>query len=574
MTASTMPIARQVRCAIYTRKSTASRLNIQVNSLESQRDVCQAYIKCQAHRNWAEIPRRYDDGGYTGGNLRRPALKRLLDDIEAGKIDMVVVYKIDRLSRSLADFIRLLDLLGKYGVGFVSVTQTFDTSESMGRLVLNILLTFAQFERELASERIRDKHANLKRRGCFTGGVPPFGFALAKRGRLVVDEERAAIVRELFDRYPTVPARQLARELKGRGVRTPQRMTKAGRMLGGRAIDGAQIKRMLSNPLYAGYLIHRGEWIKAQVEPLVSKEQWDLAQEARLSRSRLLVDPIRDYLVGILYDKHGRRMGGVVIRSRTHKTRYYRSTYTYWSRRDSSIPILYVDADRIERLAISALQSFLVDRVRLREAIFSLGLYSNAIVRSLKNGALASRRLAGMDNRQIRSLLVALVPRADFDSSALRLYVCTYELGRFLSWDGVGLFAQSEVRSPEIATHVYTVEAPTALLCGEPRFRLPIEPCRDPAAAPKPWLVDVLNKAAVLREFTLANRNKSIAELAHRKKIGPGTFCRFLRANYWAPDIQAAIIDGTQPEGLTVWHLLNGPMPLDWEQQRQLLGFR
>src|SRR5262249_47395781 len=149
------------RCAIYTRKSTAAGLGNEVNTLETQREVCSAYIRCQAHRNWAELPQKYDDGGFSGGSLERPGLKRLLDDIEAGRIDMVVVYKIDRLSRSLGDFIRLIDALDKYGVKFVSVTQTFDTSDSMGRLVLNILLTFAQFERELAGDRIRDKKAAL-----------------------------------------------------------------------------------------------------------------------------------------------------------------------------------------------------------------------------------------------------------------------------------------------------------------------------------------------------------------------------------------------------------------------------
>src|SRR5688572_23385845 len=164
------------RCAIYTRKSTDAGLNLEVNSLVTQREVCQAYIRSQAHRNWLELPHLYDDGGYSGGNLERPAMKRLLSDIESGRIDIVVIYKIDRLSRSLTDFVRLMEVLQRYDVSFVSVTQTFDTSDSMGRLVLNILLTFSQFERELASERVRDKKAALKRRGLFTGGTPPFGF--------------------------------------------------------------------------------------------------------------------------------------------------------------------------------------------------------------------------------------------------------------------------------------------------------------------------------------------------------------------------------------------------------------
>lgn len=210
----------QKRCAIYTRKSTAAGLELEVNSLETQREVCSAYINCQSHRNWVELPQKYDDGGFSGGSLERPALKHLLGDIEAGRIDMVVVYKIDRLSRSLGDFIRLIDTLDELGASFVSVTQTFDTSDSMGRLVLNILLTFAQFERELAADRTRDKKAALMRRGLFTGGTPPFGYVLAKGGKLAVEPEGAALVREMFERFPEVAAIDLAREFLARGCLT------------------------------------------------------------------------------------------------------------------------------------------------------------------------------------------------------------------------------------------------------------------------------------------------------------------------------------------------------------------
>jgi site-specific DNA recombinase len=193
---------RVTRCAIYTRKSTEYRLDLPVNSLETQRDVCRSYIRCQAHRNWVESPTMYDDGGYSGGTLVRPALARLITDIEHGRVDMIVIYKIDRLTRSLLDFVRLIEVLDKYGVGFVSVTQAFDTSDSMGRLVLNILLTFAQFERELMSDRVRDKKAAMRKNGLFAGGLPPFGYIVERGGRLVVDEDRALIVKELFERYP------------------------------------------------------------------------------------------------------------------------------------------------------------------------------------------------------------------------------------------------------------------------------------------------------------------------------------------------------------------------------------
>ena len=561
----------QIRCAIYTRKSTAAGLELEVNSLETQREVCSAYIKCQAHRNWAELPQRYDDGGFSGGSLERPALKRLIGDIEAGRIDMVIVYKIDRLSRSLSDFVRLIDTLSKYETSFVSVTQTFDTSDSMGRLVLNILLTFAQFERELSSDRTRDKKAALMRRGLYVGGTPPFGFFLSKGGRLIVDPERAPLVREMFERFPTTSASQLAREFRDRGCTSRKFVTKAGRERGGWPIYTSRILSILRNPIYAGYIVHRGDWIKAEIEPLTSKEQWDVVQEVRQSRFPARRDPVRNYLLGILHDEQGRRMkihGGT---GRARAERYYKSEYTSWSR-DGITRRVMVDAEKTEQLTVSALAAFLVNRPQLRDAVLSLGLYSQEIARLLRMGGKAAKRLRLLDQHGLRAILSAVVPRAEVDTSELRLYVSCHELSRFLAWDGVGIFEKAALQT-RASDRVHVVHAPAFLICGHPRFALPIGPCTASAAQPKPWLVKMLAEAAELRSFMLANRNKTIAELAREKRIGPSTFARMLRVNYLAPDIQAAIVDGTEPEHLTCWHILKGPMPLDWEQQRRLLGF-
>jgi DNA invertase Pin-like site-specific DNA recombinase len=565
--------APQKRCAIYTRKSTAAGLGLEVNTLETQREVCSAYIKCQAHKNWVTLPHRYDDGGFSGGSLERPALKRLINDIEAGRIDMVVVYKIDRLSRSLADFVRLLDVLDKYGASFVSVTQTFDTSDSMGRLVLNILLTFAQFERELAGDRTRDKKAALMRRGFFTGGTPPFGFMLAKGGRLIIDPERAPLVQEIFERFPDVPASQLVREFRARGCTTRQFVTKAGRQRGGWPIHLNQVLKILSNPIYTGHIVHRGDWIEAQVEPLVSRKQWDLVQEVKRTRFPNRRDPVRNCLLGILHDEQGRRMRMQGGTGRSRETRYYKSAYTSWSR-DGVTHRVMVAADRVEQLTVSALKALLVDRVQLKQAILSLGRYSEEIRQMLKMGHVTARRVGQMDQVQLRSLLLAVVPRAEVNTSGLTLYVSCYELSRLLAWDGVGCFEKGAIRPARAADRVHPVNAPSHLICGHHRFALPVGPCEESGAVPKPWLVDLVMQAAQLKEFMLANRTKSLSELAREKRMGPGHFARLLRVNYLAPDIQAAIMDGTQPDGLTQWQILKGPMPLDWEQQRQLLGFR
>lgn len=567
------PIDRRItRCAIYTRKSTEQGLDAAVNSLETQRDVCQAYIKCQVHRNWAELPQRYDDGGYSGGTLARPALARLIRDIEEGRIDVIVVYKIDRLTRSLLDFVRLTEVLEKYGASFVSVTQAFDTSDSMGRLVLNVLLTFAQFERELASDRVRDKKAAMRKKGLFAGGLPPFGYLVERGGKLVVDHERAPIVAWLYDQYPKVRGVEvLVTELRKRGSLTRLWRTLGGVERGGQPITAAIVRQILKNPIYAGFFVHRGEWIDAQNEPLITRQQWEVVQATRMRR-RITRDPDRDFLVGILHDEFGRRMSmSSSAPGYGHKPRYYRGMRRGLAKDPQKT--VFVDAAKLELLAKSALKAFLVDQRDLTRAILSLGRYSDEVARLLKRGRQAARRIDLMDGPRLRRLFLALVPRAEITKSELRLYVSCYELSRFLAWDGLGLFRKAPLGSAANGDRVHVVASQADAVCGKRTYLLPIEACPRGVGVPKPWLIDVLRRGAELRSFILANRDKSISELAKAKSLGPSQLSRYIRVNYLAPDIQAAIMDGTQPESLTAWSLLNGPLPLDWGQQRQLLGF-
>jgi hypothetical protein len=376
----------------------------------------------------------------------------------------------------------------------------------------------------------------------------------------------------MFDRFPTIPANQLAKEFRARGCRTKRFVTKGGTQRGGWPIYTSRILTILSNPIYVGYIVHRGDWIKAEIEALTSREQWDLVQEVRRARFPAKRDPIGNFLLGILHDEQGRRMKIHGPTGRSRGQRYYKSEYSSWSR-DGITRRVMIDADRAEKLAISALEAFMADRVQLKEAVLSQGLYSDEIRRLLRAGGTAAKRLSQMDRAQLRALLLALVPRAEVNSSELRLYVSCHELTRFLGWDGIGIFDKSIISPKRAPDRVHVIHAPAFLICGHPRFALPIDPRPNQCAEPKPWLVDMLEQAAELHRFMLANRDKSISELARAKRIGPSTFARMLRVNYLAPDIQAAIVDGTQPEHLTCWHILKGPMPLDWEQQRRLLGF-
>jgi site-specific DNA recombinase len=257
-------VSKLARCAIYTRKSTEYNLELAFNSLDAQREACEAYIKSQAHEGWRLIPGRYDDGAFSGASLERPALQQLLADVRAGKIDTVLVYKVDRLTRSLADFAKLIELFDAHGISFVSVTQSFNTSSSMGRLILNVLLSFAQFERELIGERVRDKIAASKRKGIWVGGPVPLGYAAVDKKILVVEAEAEA-VRTIFARYLALGSiRALAEELDRQGIRSKPRRLSNGRTVGGGGFGVGALAHLLKNRFYIGEVVYRGEVYHAE----------------------------------------------------------------------------------------------------------------------------------------------------------------------------------------------------------------------------------------------------------------------------------------------------------------------
>ena len=562
---------RLMRCAIYTRKSVAAGLEKPLNSLQTQRAVCEAYIKSQAHRNWVELPQAYDDGGFSGGTLVRPALQRLVNDIESGQVDIVVIYKVDRLSRSLTDFVKLIELLDQYGTSFVSVTQTFDTSDSMGRLVLNILLTFAQFERELASERIRDRCALRRKMGLFPGGMPPIGYLVRRGGKLVPDPDRADAVRDLFLDFPAMSANRLGQRLEQRDFKTLAFGCRHGNRNRPQKFPSGNILKILRNPLYAGYFEHRGELQLSQIEPLVSLEHWQLVQEVIRTRHPCKRDPVSNFLLGILHDECGRRLKIAKGTGGTKKARYYVSEAAGWAR-GHGVRRVHVRADDVEELSIVTIGAFLTDRIKLKEAVLSLGAYSEETAKLLKRGQLAARRLALFSREEIRELFLALVPRAEVNRDRLQLLICCYELCRFLAWDGEGLFKREAIR-PKGSDRFRMLYAPSNLICTRPEFALPVKRRAASGGLPDDELIKALSQGSKLKQFMLDNRSLSIAQLAQEKRMGSKLFTRYVRLTYLAPDIQAAIVDGMQPAQLTRNKLLFGPQPLDWDQQRRLYGF-
>src|SRR6266404_2630474 len=305
------PISKLARCAIYTRKSTEYNLELAFNSLDAQREACEAYIKSQAHEGWRLIPGRYDDGAFSGASLDRPALQQLLADVRASKIDIVLVYKVDRLTRSLADFAKLIELFDTHGVSFVSVTQSFNTSSSMGRLTLNVLLSFAQFEREVIGERVRDKIAASKRKGIWVGGPVPLGYAAVAKKAIIVPAD-AETVRAIFTRYLELGAVQaLAEDLERRGISTRQRQLKNGRILGGGAFGVGGLAHLLRNRFYIGEVVYRGETFRGDHEPILDLTLFAAVQAKLASQAverRCRVRGLSALLTGRLFDEQGHRM--------------------------------------------------------------------------------------------------------------------------------------------------------------------------------------------------------------------------------------------------------------------------
>ena len=349
----TAPPVQKHRCAVYTRKSTEEGLDMEFNSLDAQREAGEAYVASQKAEGWLLVGDRYDDGGYSGGTLERPALQRLLADVEAGKIDVIVVYKIDRLSRSLMDFARLVEVFDRKGVTFVSVTQSFNTTTSMGRLTLNVLLSFAQFEREVIGERIRDKFAASRKKGIWMGGWAPFGYEVKNR-KLLIDEAEAAIVRRIFETFAKgTPAVTIVRTLTAESVtnRYGKRLTKTA------------LYKLLRNPVYVGEAVHKKVSYPGEHEPIISRALWDkvratLNQNARTraNRARCQTPAL---LRGLIFDAAGRAMSPTHTRKGQRLYRYYVTQAALQGDTPDRTAVRSVPAGQIERAVVQQLRAML-----------------------------------------------------------------------------------------------------------------------------------------------------------------------------------------------------------------------
>jgi DNA invertase Pin-like site-specific DNA recombinase len=558
------------RCAIYTRKSSERGLDQDFNSLQAQHAICEAYIKSQQHKGWLQLPKTYTDPAQSGATLERPAMQDLLADIERGLIDVVVVYKLDRLSRSLLDFVRLLDLFDKYGVSFTCITQNFDTADSLGRLVMNVLLTFAQFERELTGDRIRDKKRAMSMKGLWQGGRPPLGYDLG-RGKLIINQREAADVRQIYAWFLDVGSyKGVQRECRRAGVITKTWVTRHGRVMEGSPISMGSVRKILHNPVYAGYVCNNGDLYEGLHKPIVSRELWE---RVRCLRERCLVERKsslpNELLDGLLFDCFGRKMK--VDRQFRHGRWYvsYRSYQSEWGR-SKGIKRLRMDAPETEALILAAIKNLVADTERMRSILLELGRYEIDAVG--KKGIRASRRIEALSHQQLRSLLRGLIVRVEVSRERIKIVLRSLELERLLDWDGVGLFRSGAVGGRAFQTYLVDVPCAGAIRL-ERRLRLPIDPRRQNCPLPpNRSLVSLIAEARTAQALVDSHREATLAELAAMMKRDQGFFVKLLGLNYLAPDVITAILDGDHRPDLTRKELTNANLPLDWALQRQWLG--
>src|SRR6202040_891452 len=318
---------KKARCAIYTRKSSEEGLEQAFNSLDAQREACAAFILSQKHEGWTVLSALYDDGGFSGGTMERPALKKLIADIEAGQIDVVVVYKVDRLTRALSDFAKLVEVFDRRGVSFVSITQQFNTITSMGRLTLNVLLSFAQFEREVTGERIRDKIAASKKKGMWMGGLVPLGYDLEDR-KLVPNPKEVALVSKIFSLYVEMGCvRKLAERLDCEEIRSKVWITRTGARLGGATFARGALYNLLRNRLHIGEIRHRDQWYAGEHKGIVPRSLWDRVQAQLNNNLRKRSNRVRErassLLTGLVENEQGTRYTPSFTVRRGRRYRYY-----------------------------------------------------------------------------------------------------------------------------------------------------------------------------------------------------------------------------------------------------------
>jgi site-specific DNA recombinase len=532
------PSVKPVRCAIYTRVSTEHGLDQEFNSLDAQYEAASAYIKSQAHAGWTLTRSRYDDGGYSGGSTDRPDLQRLLEDIRARKIDVIVVYKVDRLTRSLADFAKLVELFDAHGVSFVSVTQQFNTTTSMGRLTLNVLLSFAQFEREVTSERIRDKIAASKRKGLWVGGTLPLGYEM-KDGKIAIVETEAELVRSIFRRYLELGSvNELLRDLKERNIRTRTKQLSTGATRGGIPFGRGALYYVLSNHFYIGEVKYKNEILPGEQPPIMGRSLFEAVRQKSLAQwsHRTLVRNKSDHLLtGFLFDDAGHRMIPTHATKAGVRYRYYAST-----------PVLHGEARTASAGSVSRIPAADIE---------------DTVVKSLKEYLAANQGKATTsaenlgDRETIAELVTGIVVHRDRLVITLKSENADEESG------------SSDVRSLTIAWQKPPSRRSRQILLPQNASRSDVRPEQFERRA---RLVSTIARGRQWLDDVVSGRMTTVAELCAREKCSVRQVNMTISLAFLAPNLVRAAVEGRLPRGVGIERLRDPPT--EWSRQFEALG--
>ncbi len=533
---------KKIRCAIYTRKSTEEGLEQEFNSLQAQREACEAYIKSQRHEHWQLLSAEYDDGGYSGGNMERPALKRLLADVQNGLIDIIVVYKIDRLTRSLMDFSKIVEILDKHNASFVSITQHFNTTTSMGRLTLNMLLSFAQFEREVTGERIRDKISASKKKGMWMGGKPPLGY-YRKDKKIYPDEEKLPLLLAIFEKYIKLKSTTLLKEWLNKQ---------------GHNISVGNLNCILRNKAYIGLVGHKGTWYPGEHQGIVPIELFEQAQavmaDNRINRQHY--DPSKSLLSGKLYDDKDNAMSpSWSTGSSGKKYRYYVSQALIRKEPGKVGKVSKVSLPKLEQFIDNWFSEFLKDKSKIYPYIQQFGVSKQkGIIKRLPSYSIT------------RDVEKSLVKRVKLNPNKIEVTLYQEQVTELLN----AIYENREMRQlkPEELKqenaytepyHIGTIANGEKIIVGqfvEPRRRPNIE------------LIKILNQAYAWHQDII--NGASTQDIAKRDNVCVQYVRRILNLSFLSPKLVRSILNGTQPADCTLKKLLSIKSS-NWQEQEQIL---
>lgn len=556
---------KTIRCAIYTRKSSEEGLEQDFNSLDAQYAACSAYIASQTSEGWTLVDQRYDDGGISGGTLERPALQRLLQDLITHRIDIVVVYKLDRLTRSLLDFAKLVEVLEKANTSFVSVTQSFNTTTSMGRLTLNMLLSFAQFEREVTAERIRDKLAASRARGMWMGGTPPLGYRPDGRSLSIV-EDHADLVRKIFERYLALGnVRRLQEELQSTGITKPRRLSKAGRSFGGTPFVRGELYAILSNPIYIGRIRGKNTLHEGLHPAIIDQDLWEQVQ-AKLTDNRQGDRYIRtevqpSTLIGKLFDDGGEPMVVSHANKNGRRYRYYVSRSLQHKGNAEQNAGMRLPAREIEGLVTSKLAELFDDPIALIDSPALAGAPSPDITQTIAAAQKAAETLRGSDAATIASATSKLVTRVDIAADTITI---TLDPQQWANQLNIGELPAIPAASP------WQVTVPASLKRSGLAMRLILPDGGRVQPQMDEKLIKTIATARQWWDELVAEPQLRIADLAGKYSVTESWFTRVLRLAFLDPAIVDQALKGTAPASLSSDTLrATDAVPVLWSEQRK-----